>query len=118
MILEISILKNYDRIIVGSPCWAGTVSTNGVAGPMRKVLKELPNDIIKEKICGVYSVYALAGVKNTIKTLSKTLTNKGCKKVMVRPLAKAGTPFSITKGSSVSSKDLELYKNFGKTIVQ
>jgi len=116
--LEISVLKNYDGIIVGSPCWAGVISTDGVAGPMKKALRKIPNDIVKGKIGGVFSVYALSGVKNTIKTLSKTLTNKGFKNVIVGPIAKAGTPFSITKGSSVSKEDIELYKNFGKTFVQ
>jgi len=115
---EISTLKNYDRIIVGSPCWAGVVSKDGVASPMKKALKKIPTDMFKGKTGGVFSVYALSGAKNTINTLSKILKNKGCKAVIVGPIAKAGTPLSITKGSSVSKEDLKLYKKFGKTFIQ
>jgi flavodoxin len=116
--LEISILKIYDAYIVGSPCWAGSLSKNGVASPIRKAFKKIPDNLFKSKLCGAYSIFAAKGGEHTVKTLNQLLKSKGCSDVIEGPVAKAGTPFSITKGSSIQKEDLELFKNFGKTFVQ
>ncbi len=116
--LEISILKIYDAFIVGSPCWAGSLSKNAVAGPIKKAFKKIPDNLFKSKLCGVYSIFAAKGGENTISKLNQLLKSKGCTDVIEGPIAKAGTPFSVTKGSSITKEDLELFKNFGKTFVQ
>jgi multimeric flavodoxin WrbA len=108
-----SILKKYDAIIVGSPCWAGVVSKNGVASPVTKTLNTLKGDSLKGKIGGGFAIEAIGGGISTVTTLGNILTSKGCDKYIVGPIAKAGTVLSISKGHSVSKEDLEHYKTYG-----
>ena len=39
---EASMVAGYDGFIVGSPCWSGSVTTKGVAKPIRRSLRSLP----------------------------------------------------------------------------
>lgn len=108
-------LKDADSIIIGTPCWAGSISSNGIAYPLKKVLKKLPDDIFENKKCGYYALYAISGEQTTLRTLEKTLKEKGCTNINKGFSAKAGTPFSVTIGKSISESDLDLFKQYGKS---
>ena len=51
--LEIAILKIYDGIIFGSPCWGGCITNNGLATPITKALNKLEKNSLKDTIAGV-----------------------------------------------------------------
>jgi len=113
-----TLLKEYDTVIVGSPCWAGVVSKNGVATPVTKILNTLTKDSLKGKITGGFAIQAAAGGKSTVNTLGNILSQKGCDKYIAGPIAKAGTVMSISKGHSISKEDLEHYKTYGVQFVK
>ncbi|NCD06964.1 MAG: hypothetical protein EOL97_12665 [Spirochaetia bacterium] len=116
--LEIAILKIYDGIIFGSPCWGGCITNNGVATPITKALNKLEKNSLKDKIAGVYTIYAIKGGEKTNKTLVNVIAKKGCKKIMEGPIVKAGAVLSIGKGSSISDQDIQLLKHFGQSFVK
>lgn len=110
-------IAQYDAIILGSPCWAGSVSKSGVAKPLRKVLEAFPTDCLKDKRCGGISVHASKGGETTVKTLGRLASEKGCEDYRPGPVAKAGSPMSLWKGRSVSAEDLKQFKTFGAEFV-
>lgn len=110
-------LTQYDGLIVGSPCWAGSVTHSGVAKPLRKVLDALPAGCLEQKRCGGISVHAMTGGLHTVKTLGELLSRKGCKDYRPGPAAKAGVPLSLWKGPSVRSSDEECFKAYGAQFV-
>jgi len=116
--LEPPILKIYDGVIFGSPCWAGSISKNGIASPVKKALKKLPDNALKGKLAGGYSIHAGKGGNTTLKSLEQIINTKGCKDFIAGPVGKAGTPFSIGKGPSLSKEDLTLFTNYGKTFAK
>ncbi len=116
--LEPPILKTFDKVIVGSPCWGGCVLNNAVASPVSKALKKLPANSLKGKTCGAFSVFAVKGGDKTVKTLTDTLTSKGAEKCIPGPVVKAGVPFSVAKGPSITKEDLEALKQYGKDFVK
>lgn len=116
--LEIAILKIYDGIIFGSPCWGGCITNNGVATPITKALNKLEKNSLKDTIAGVYTIYAIKGGEKTNKTLVNIIAKKGCKKIMEGPIVKAGAVLSIGKGSSISDQDIQLLKHFGQSFVK
>jgi flavodoxin len=110
-------LASYDGFIVGSPCWAGSITSGGVAKAVLRVLNALPDDCLKGKRCAGISVHSQMGGKTTIRTLGKLLAKKGCEDSRPGPAAKAGTPFSLWKGPSVGALDEEVFKAFGVEFV-
>ncbi len=116
--VEIAILKIYDGIIFGSPCWGGCITNNGVATPITKALNKLAENSLKDKIAGVYTIYAIKGGEKTNNTLIKLIKEKGCKKIMEGPIIKAGAVLSIGKGSSISEQDIQLLKHFGQSFIK
>ncbi len=116
--VEIAILKIYDGIIFGSPCWGGSITNNGVATPVTKALNKLDENSLKDKIAGVYTIYAIKGGEKTKNTLIKTIKEKGCKIIIEGPNIKAGAVLSIGKGSSISEQDIQLLKHFGQSFVK
>jgi len=58
---KIETLKNYDSLIVASPCWGGSSGITGVAFPLVNILKKLPSDSLKDKLCGGVAIHAKYG---------------------------------------------------------
>jgi multimeric flavodoxin WrbA len=107
-------VSGFDALIVGSPCWAGSISKKaGIAGPVKKVLDELKADALNGKKCGGVSVNAGSGGEVTLNNIKEIVMNKGGKEYLPGPVARAGSVLSLWKGPSVSAKDLELYKTYG-----
>jgi len=113
-----SMVKEYDGLIVGSPCWAGSVTSTGVAIPVLRALDSMPVDGLKGKRCGAISVHSWMGGKTTERQLGKLLSQKGCEDYRSGPIAKAGVPFSAWKGPSVKPKDEERFKVYGAAFIQ
>ncbi|MDQ1329303.1 MAG: flavodoxin [Candidatus Poribacteria bacterium] len=112
-------VSDYDALIVGSPCWAGSTSKKaGIAEPVKKALIALKADALNGKTCGGVTVHSGAGGEVTLKNIGAILTDKGSKEYKPGPIAKAGIPLSLWKGPSVSAKDLELCKAYGTEFVK
>lgn len=110
-------LTDVDGLIVGSPCWAGSITSGGVASPIKKALKSLPDDCLRGKRSGGFAVHAKIGGKTTLKSLGKWLQKKGCTDFSPAFAAKAGTPASLTTGPAVTDQDLARFKAFGTQFV-
>lgn len=110
-----SMLTDCDALIVGSPCWAGSITPGGVAGPVTRILKALPSAALDGMRCGGVSVHSGFGGKTTIATLGRMLADKGCTDYRPGPAARAGSPFSIWKGPDVKAPDLARFRDYGST---
>ena len=109
-------LANYDALIVGSPCWGGSLGA-GVSKPIVKALDTLKPGALQGKKCSGISVHAAKGADNTIKILGEILRQKGCQDYTPGPIARAGVPFSLWKGPAVSPDDRERFRAFGVDFV-
>lgn len=114
---KIEMLAGYHGFIVGSPCWAGSITGSGVAGPVASALKLLSAKSLESKRCGSVSVYSIKGGENTVGALGKLLKKKGCTDYKPGPVAKAGVPFSTWTGPSVTVEDEEICKRYGAEFV-
>ena len=114
---QASMIADCDGVIIGSPCWAGSVTSNGVAKPLRRVLDSLPADCLTGKRCGGISVNATTGGETTVKHLGELAAEKGCDDYRPGPVAKAGVALSLWKGRSVSPEDQERFKTYGAEFV-
>jgi len=110
-------LVQYDGLILGSPCWAGSITHSGVAKPLGRVVDMLPAGCLEQKRCGGISVHSKTGGTHTVKALGELLSRKGGKDYRPGPAARAGVPFSLWKGPSVSSQDEERFKAYGAQFV-
>jgi len=111
-------IVDYDGLIVGSPCWAGSTGIlRGVPKVLSKLIESLDIDCLKGKRCGGISVHAKMGGTNTVRTLGKLLSLKGCDDYRPGPVARAGVPLSLWKGSSLSDKAKNIFKTFGAGFV-
>lgn len=110
-------IQEYDGLIVGSPCWAGSITRAGIAGPIKEAVASLPDNSLAGKRCGGISICASMGGANTVKALEKILAQKGCSDYRPGPDAKAGVPFSVIKGPSVKMEDRERFKEYGVQFV-
>jgi multimeric flavodoxin WrbA len=109
-------LAGYDALLVGSPCWWGSVA-GGVATPVQRALAGLSPDALRGKRCGAISVGAFAGANKTVANIGSTLSDKGCADFRPGPTARAGVPLSLTKGPSVTVQDEERIRAFGARFV-
>jgi len=112
-----SMVIAYDGLIVGSPCWAGSITPNGVAVPVQRALDGLAADSLKGKRCGGIVVHSWMGGKTTERQLGKILAGKGCEDYRPGPVAKAGVPFSAWTGPAVKPRDEERFKTYGAAFV-
>jgi len=110
---KIETLKNYDSLIVASPCWGGSSGITGVAFPLVNILKKLPSDSLKDKLCGGVAIHAKYGGKGTLKHIERLLLSKGCINFKIGPVVKAGVLMSLYKGPSVKKSDELILKQFG-----
>lgn len=112
-------LSNYDALIIGSPCWTGSMrKKEGLAFPLKDALASLPSGILKGKKCGGFAVHAGNGGEVTVANIGVLLKEKGCENYISGHVARAGSPLSLWKGRSVSKEDLEIYKTFGSNFVK
>ena len=112
-----AMVADYDGFIVGSPCWSGSVTSKGVAKPIRRALRSLTAGSLAGKRCGGISVNSTTGGKTTVAFLGTLLTEMGCTDYRPGPVAKAGLPMSLWKGRSVSAEDAEHFKAYGAEFV-
>ncbi len=110
-------LLEYEGLIFGSPCWAGSVALSGVATPLSEILDALPEGALEKKRCGGISVHSKMGGTRTVNSLGELLSHKGCDDYRPGPVAKAGVPFSLWTGPSVSSQDEERFRAYGAQFV-
>jgi len=114
---QASMLADYEGLIVGSPCWAGSLTSTGVAKPILRAVDSLPPDCLKGKRCGGFSVHSQMGGETTVTYLGTLLSQKGCEDYRPGPTAQAGVPFSLWKGASVGSGDEARFKAYGAEFV-
>ncbi len=105
-----STIEKYDGLIAGSPCWAGSITRVGIAGPIKDAVASLSDNSLTGKRCGGISICASMGGANTVKALEKILKPKGCTDYRPGPDAKAGVPFSTLFPKSCHKKQ----ENFSK----
>jgi flavodoxin len=109
-------INQYDVLIVGSPCWGGSIA-NGIATPIADAIKKITYEI-RGKLCAGFSVNAGYGGESTVKSIGERLKEKGCADYAVGPVAKAGAPLSMWVGSAVKPEDLARYRAFGEDLVK
>ena len=112
-----SMIADCDALIVGSPCRSGSVTSTGVAKPIRRALDSLPGDCLAGRRCGGISVNSTTGGNTTVTHLGELVNEKGCADYRPGPVAKAGVPLSLWKGPSVSAEDSERFKAYGAEFV-
>lgn len=110
-------IAGYDVFVAGSPCWAGGVGREGIAGPVKKALDSIDNEVLGT-LCAGFSVNAGGGGENTVKSIGALLNRKGCKRYYSGPVGKAGVPLSLWKGPSLKEADLERFRAFGAELVR
>jgi len=112
-------ISAYDALIVGSPCWTGSIRRKeGIAFSLKDALVKLPSNILMGKKCGGFAVHAGNGGEVTVANIGVILRDKGCENYIPGHVARAGSPLSIWKGRSVSEKDLEIFKAYGSEFVR
>jgi flavodoxin len=112
-------ISDYDALIVGSPCWTGSMrKKEGMAFPIKDFLVALPSDVLNGKKCGGFAVHSGAGGDVTVGNIGITLREKGGENYIPGPVAKAGVPLSLWKGPSVSAEDQEIFKAYGLNFVK
>ena len=107
----------YDGLILGSPCWAGSITRSGIAKPLVRAVEAMPEDSLRNRRCGGIAVHSKTGGAHTVQALGELLSRKGCTDYRRGPVAKAGVPFSIFKGTSVSSEDEKDFASWGAKFV-
>lgn len=113
------VLSVYDALIVGSPCWGGSISSKmGIAKPLKKALEALEPGVLTGKRCGGIAVHAGGGGENTVKNIGLILNEKGCGDYRYGPVATAGSSISLWTGPPVGAEDQEILKAFGSKFVQ
>jgi flavodoxin len=108
-------IHQYDVLIVGSPCWGGSIA-NGISTPISGAIKTITTEVT-DKLCAGFSVNAGFGGKSTVKSMGERLKAKGCADYVEGPVAKAGAPLSMWIGPAVKPEDLDRYRAFGKDLV-
>ncbi|KQC10462.1 MAG: hypothetical protein APR62_12110 [Smithella sp. SDB] len=109
-------INHYDVLIVGSPCWGGSVAS-GVAGPIADAIKKITNEV-KGKLCAGFSVNSAFGGESTVRSIGERLKAKGCADYVAGPVAKAGATLSLWVGPAVKPEDIARYRTFGEDLVK
>lgn len=110
-------LTGYDALIVASPCWAGSVGRPVLAKSIDRALTALSTEALRDKRCGGISVHSGVGGENTVRHIGEMLAQKGNTEYRPGPAARAGVPFSIWKGPSVSPQDEARFRAYGAGFV-
>ena len=114
-------LADYDLILVGSPCHAGSTAPlfSGIARPLESFLKSIPKDFLQKKKAAAFSVNAGLGAKKTVESLEKLLKRAGAVVVYSPgPAVRAGAPLSLWRGPDYSSRDKDKLQRFGSEITR
>ena len=114
---DAAMVERSDGVIVASPCWAGSITSSGVPGPVARAIRTLALDALNGKRCGGISVYAAKGGETTVTTLGTLLSAQGAECYIPGPAAKAGVPLSLWKGPAVRPEDAERFRTYGEAFV-
>jgi len=114
---DVTQLSDYDALVVGCPCWAGITGRAILPPPMERALNALPEGILAGKRGGGVSVHSGTGAEATVRHIGEVLTQKGCEDYKPGPVARAGVPFSLWVGPSVSPEDESQFRAYGTTFV-
>jgi flavodoxin len=109
-------INQYDVLIVGSPCWGGSIA-GGISTPISNAIKKITGEV-KGKLCAGFSVNSGYGGESTVKSIGERLKAEGCTDYVAGPVAKAGAPLSLWVGSAVKPEDLARYRAFGEDLVK
>jgi flavodoxin len=109
-------INQYDVLIVGSPCWGGSVA-HGISTPIADAIKKITGEV-KGKLCAGFSVNSAFGGESTVKSIGERLKAKGCADYVAGPVAKAGATLSLWIGPAVKPEDLAHYRAFGEDLVK
>jgi hypothetical protein len=85
--------------------------------PLDRALAALPAEAVREKRCGGISVHSGIGGENTVQHIGEVLAQKGNREYRPGPAARAGVPFSLWKGPSVSPQDEARFEAYGTAFV-
>ena len=110
-------LAGVDALIVSSPCWAGSVGRPVLARPIERALTALAADALRGVRCGGISVHSGIGGEATVQYIGELLAQKGNTDYRPGPAARAGVPFSLWKGPSVSPQDEARFEAYGAAFV-
>ena len=110
-------LTGYNALIVASPCWAGALDQFLLPQPMERALTALAADALQDVRCGGISVHSGISGENTIRRLGEILAQKGNTDYLPGPAARAGVPFSVWKGPSVTPEDEARFETYGTAFV-
>ncbi|TFG67529.1 MAG: flavodoxin family protein [Anaerolineales bacterium] len=111
-------MEGYDGLIVASPCWAGSAGKSVLPKPIVRALTTLPVDALRDKLCGGISVHSGMGGENTVQRIGEMMTQKGCTDYQPGPVARAGVPFSVFMGPSVSPEGQARFCAYGTSFVK
>ena len=109
-------INQYDVLIVGSPCWAGSIAS-GISTPIADAINKITNEVTG-KLCAGFSVNSAFGGQSTVRAIGERLKAKGCTDYVEGPVAKAGVPLSLWIGPAVKPEDLARYRTFGEDLVK
>jgi hypothetical protein len=84
---------------------------------MERALEALAADTLPGVRCGGISVHSGMGGENTIRRLGEILAQKGNTDYRPGPAARAGVPFSLWVGPSVTPEDEARFKAYGTAFV-
>jgi len=111
-------ISEYDALIVGSPCWGGSIWKKSAAFPVVRTLKKLPKNSLKEIRCGGISTYSVKGGETTIEHLRRLLESRGCQDFRPGPTVKAEIANGISRGPSIEDEDLKKLKEYGSSFAK
>jgi len=111
-------LAGYDLIVVGSPCWGGSlhVLMSGIPIPVGKWLARFEPHGFEGKPVAAFTVHWSFGGQVTLMNLEQLLTDMGGWLIKPGPVVKAGVPFSLWRGPDASPEDREKLRRFGRDL--
>ena len=115
---DVSCLQHSEGMIVGSPCWAGSLGLSGLARPIETALGHLPRGCLLGRRGGGIAVHSRFGGERTVITIGRRLGELGCEDYRGGHAVRAGAPFSWWKGPAVREEDLRRLKAYGRGFVE
>ena len=106
-------IEEYEIIIFGTPTWF-----QGACAPIKSLLKKMPNDQLREKMCTAFAVMGGSGGYKAVTEIGNMVREKGCVDFVHGPVMQAGGFLSIWKGFPVSKGDLVKLREFGSELVK
>jgi flavodoxin len=114
-----TILKDFDCLIVGSPCWQKHFGDGPpqVEEPTLASIAKITDGSLANKLVGGFVVTAETKGHITLNAIEAALFAKGATDFKKGPIGKAGSPMSDWKGPKLMDETLKEYYEFGKSLV-